>query len=110
LIVRSETENENENENTNSHHRIYVTVPDLITLVDSETYRPILTEEIRYGFRVAVLVIGCHPLWRTEQALKFVGPQAFGYNNVEYKPIADYVYPTPLVKFDKQNNEVLPNF
>ena len=65
-------------------------VPDLICIVDRERYQPLLTEDLRYGLRVAVVLIPSAPKMNTEQALKFVGPKAFGYENVEYKPIGGY--------------------
>jgi hypothetical protein len=62
-----------------------VTVPDLITLVTTETGEPITTELIRYGFRADVLVLPCPDLLKTETALDVVGPRAFGID-LEYQP------------------------
>ena len=62
-------------------------VPDLIILLDLESGEPITTEVLRYGMRVAVMGFACHPLMRTEKALHVVGPQAFGYPDVEYQPL-----------------------
>jgi DUF917 family protein len=62
------------------------TVPDLICMVDLETGHPITTEVLRYGLRVAVLGIPCHPLLSTPEALEVVGPRAFGYD-MEYRPL-----------------------
>jgi uncharacterized protein len=64
-------------------------VPDLITLVDSETGEAFSTEELRYGMRCGVLVMPAPPLLRTERALQFVGPSAFGYADVVYHPCDD---------------------
>jgi DUF917 family protein len=63
------------------------TVPDLICMVDVESGQPITTEVLRYGLRVAVLGIPCHPLLRTPQALAVIGPRAFGYD-LDYHPLA----------------------
>jgi uncharacterized protein len=57
-----------------------VMVPDLICIVDAETGRPIGTEEQRYGLRVAVIAIPAPPLLRTPEALRVMGPRAFGYD------------------------------
>ena len=65
---------------------VLVSTPDLITLLDAETGEPVTTEELRYGFRVAVLGIPCDPRWRTEAGLKLVGPDYFGYG-VPYVPV-----------------------
>ena len=67
-------------------------VPDLICIVEAETGRPISTEELRYGLRVAVLGLPCTPLFRTSEALCVIGPRAFGYD-LDYAPMGDYVAP-----------------
>jgi DUF917 family protein/N-methylhydantoinase A/oxoprolinase/acetone carboxylase beta subunit len=53
-------------------------VPDIITLVDMDTARPVATEEVRFGFRVFVLLLPVPSLLRTPEALRVVGPNAFG--------------------------------
>jgi uncharacterized protein len=63
------------------------TVPDLICMVDLESGQPITTEVLRYGLRVAVLGLPCHPLLSTPEALAVVGPRAFGYD-LQYRPLA----------------------
>jgi DUF917 family protein len=67
---------------------ILVSVPDLITVLDAETGEPITTEGLRYGFRVVVLGIPCHPKWRTPAGLALVGPRYFGYD-VDYLPVEE---------------------
>jgi DUF917 family protein len=64
---------------------VLVTTPDLITVLDAETGQPITTEDLRYGFRVAVLTIPCDPRWRTTEGLKVVGPRYYGYD-LDYVP------------------------
>jgi DUF917 family protein len=54
-------------------------VPDLITVVDSQTSAAVATELLRYGQRVSVLAFACDPLWRTPRGLEVAGPRAFGY-------------------------------
>ncbi|KAL3860781.1 hypothetical protein ACJMK2_010851 [Sinanodonta woodiana] len=67
-------------------------VPDLIAVVDSDTGYPIVTEDIRYGLRVTVIAMASSPMMTSEQALKFVGPQAFGFpEDVKYIPVSEYV-------------------
>jgi DUF917 family protein len=56
-----------------------VTVPDLISLVETESGTPVTTEVLRTGLRVSVLGFPCSPLLRTPKALRVVGPRAFGY-------------------------------
>ena len=62
--------------------------PDLICVVDSETAEPIPTPDIRYGQRVTALGLSCHPVFRTERALKVVGPEAFGMKHA-YRPLRE---------------------
>ena len=73
-------------------------VPDLISVVDSETAEPVTTEEVRYGLRVVVVALACSPLLRSETALAVIGPQAFGYSEEEvvYRPFAEYHEHAPI--------------
>jgi len=57
-----------------------VTVPDLICIVSTDAAEPITTELLRYGQRISVVGIRCHPLLSTPEALAVVGPGAFGYD------------------------------
>lgn len=66
---------------------VLCTVPDLICIVDSETGEPITTEMLRYGLRVAVIGIPAPQLIATPEALQVVGPAAFGYSDVVYRPM-----------------------
>lgn len=65
---------------------IVVSVPDLITLLDSQTGEAITTEGMRYGLRVVVLGIPCDGQWRTAQGLELAGPRYFGYD-IDYIPV-----------------------
>ena len=66
---------------------VVATVPDLVCLVDRETAEPVATEVVRYGLRVAVLGIPAPARLKTAEALAVVGPGAFGYRDVEYRPL-----------------------
>ncbi len=66
---------------------VEVCVPDLIVVLDADTGFPITTEVLRYGQRVAVLALPCHDLLRSPEALDVVGPGAFGYGDVIFKPM-----------------------
>jgi len=70
--------------------RIMASVPDLITILDSETGKPITTEGLRYGYRATVIGIPCSNKWRTPEALEVVGPRYFGYD-IDYVPIEERV-------------------
>jgi DUF917 family protein len=76
---RIEVEFQNENLTARIDEQVVVTVPDLICIVSSDEAEPITTEMLRYGQRVAVVGIPCHPMLTTSVALAVVGPRAFGY-------------------------------
>ncbi|MFC3395875.1 DUF917 domain-containing protein [Brenneria rubrifaciens] len=61
-------------------------VPDLISILDSESGRPIITEQLRYGQRVNVIAYPCNEKWRTPKGLDVAGPGYFGYP-VDFVPI-----------------------
>lgn len=73
-------------------------VPDLICIVDSETGRPIGTEEQRYGLRVAILSLPASALLRTDLALVLMGPRAFGYD-FDYVPLGEPTQPAPVAAY-----------
>lgn len=62
-------------------------VPDLIVILDLDSGEAITTEVLRFGQRVAVLALPCHPLLRTPKALEIIGPKAFGYPELTYQPL-----------------------
>ncbi|KAH9504678.1 hypothetical protein Btru_062559 [Bulinus truncatus] len=62
-------------------------VPDLICIVDADNAEPITTEEIKFGLRVAVLLMPSHDLLRRPESLRWVGPQAFHYGeDIQFCP------------------------
>ena len=69
--------------------KVEICTPDLIVVLDSDTGLPITTEMLRYGQRVAVLGLPAHPLMRSPEALKVVGPAAFGYSEITFNPMED---------------------
>jgi DUF917 family protein len=62
------------------------TVPDIITVFDVHSGEPVPVRELGYGLRVVVLALPCPPLWREPEALRLVGPRAFGLG-VDYSPL-----------------------
>ncbi len=77
---------QNENLVAKVDGEIKVSVPDLITVLDTETGEPITTESLRYGFRVTVLGIPCTEKWCTPKGLELVGPRYFGYD-IDWVPV-----------------------
>ena len=68
--------------------RVQASVPDIITVLDSETAEAIHTERLRYGQRVAVVAFPCDPIWRSPGGLALAGPRSFGYD-FDYVPIEE---------------------
>ena len=75
---------------------VLATAPDLVTVVDTDKGEPIPTDELKYGLRISVLVLPAPPLMTSDQALQFVGPKAFRYNDVEYKRICEFYETEPI--------------
>src|SRR5689334_9495843 len=67
---------------------VLASVPDLITVLDSETADAIATESVRYGQRVTVIAFACDPVWRTERGIAVAGPRAFDYE-FDYLPVEE---------------------
>lgn len=57
-----------------------ITSPNLICLLDHETYDPLTTEYVAYGNRAIVIGMPCAPEWHQPGMLDLVGPSAFGYD------------------------------
>jgi DUF917 family protein len=83
---------QNENLVASVDGQVIASVPDLIVVLDAETGRPITTEALHYGLRVAVVGFPCAEQWRTPAGLEVCGPRYFGYD-VDYKPIEEVDLP-----------------
>ncbi|MFI7610180.1 DUF917 domain-containing protein [Nonomuraea terrae] len=88
---RLSLELQNENLVAVEDGRVRAMVPDLITVVDTETAAAVQTESLRYGQRVTVLAWPCDPLWRTRKGLATAGPRAFGYD-LDYVPVEELTH------------------
>lgn len=67
---------------------IVATTPDLICLVDTETFTPVPTDALKYGKRVLVVGLECFHLWRTPEGIDLVGPRYFGID-ADYVPVEE---------------------
>ena len=85
-LIRLEVQNENLV--ALEQGQVMASVPDLISVLDTETADAIATERIRYGQRVTVIAFGCDPVWRTERGIVLTGPRAFGYD-FDYVPVEE---------------------
>jgi DUF917 family protein len=73
--------------------QVLATTPDLITMLDIETGEAVTTEDLRYGFRMAVLALPCDPRFRTALGISVVGPRYFGYE-IDYVPYEELMAAT----------------
>ena len=84
----AEVEFQNENLTAAVDGNILATVPDLICLVDTETFVPVTTDGLKYGKRVLAVGLKCFDLWRSEKGLELVGPRYFGCDT-DYIPVEE---------------------
>jgi DUF917 family protein len=61
-------------------------VPDVISVLASDTGDPVHTDRLAYGERVVVVALPAPDVWRSEAGLSMSGPRAFGYD-VDYAEI-----------------------
>ena len=87
---RGEVTFQNENLCASVDGKILATAPDLICLVDTETFIPVTTDGLKYGKRVLVVGLKCYPMWRTPKGLELVGPRYFGID-ADYIPVEERV-------------------
>ena len=85
---RAYVEFQNENLTATVEGELLATTPDLICLVDTETFQPVPTDALKYGKRVMVVGLKCFPLWRTDAGLELVGPRYFGVDT-DYVPLEE---------------------
>ncbi|PNP78653.1 hypothetical protein FNYG_07999 [Fusarium nygamai] len=82
-----------------SETKIIASVPDLIAVLDNGSGKALGVPEFKYGYRVTVLGITCSPQWtRTPSGIEIGGPKAFGYDDVVYTPLGEYVEPVSVIK------------
>ncbi|KAI8986894.1 DUF917-domain-containing protein [Trametes punicea] len=86
-------------ESANGEKKAHVTVPDLITVLDSQNGAALGTPDYRYGLRVTVIALAGHPSWTaTPEGLACGGPEAFGLKDVPFVPIGTYKDPVSVIK------------
>lgn len=79
---------QNENLTAEVNGEILATTPDLICLVDTQTFAPVTTDALKYGKRVLVVGLKCFAMWRTPEGLALVGPRYFGCDT-DYIPLEE---------------------
>ena len=79
---------QNENLIATVDGEILATVPDLICLVDTETFYPVTTDALKYGKRVLAVGLKCFEMWRSPAGIELVGPRYFGCDT-DYIPLEE---------------------
>ena len=79
---------QNENLYAEVDGRVVMSVPDLVCLVDAETFVPVTTEALKYGKRVLLVGLPCDAAWRTGAGVALGGPAFFGFD-IPYVPIEE---------------------
>jgi DUF917 family protein len=79
---------QNENLSVELDGQLRCVVPDLITIVDTETGHAIPTERLAYGQRVSVIACSAPPQLVTPAALEVMGPRAFGIDQ-DFKSLVE---------------------
>ncbi len=77
---------QNENHISYIDDKPFVTSPDLITVMDSNTGESYTNTMVEEGMNLAVLGAKAEEKYRTARGLAILGPRHFGYN-MEYMPI-----------------------
>lgn len=72
-------------------------VPDLIAVVDAQNGEAIGTPEYRYGLLVMVIGINASERWTSPKGIEIGGPNSFGLNHLEYKPLGKFVKPVSVI-------------
>lgn len=79
---------QNENLLAKVNGKVVATVPDIIALVDTETFVPVTTDALKYGKRVYVAGLKCFEMWRSKEGLDLTGPRYFGCDT-DYIPVEE---------------------
>ncbi|WVW80695.1 hypothetical protein I302_102681 [Kwoniella bestiolae CBS 10118] len=78
--------------------KITAGVPDLISVIDSQSGQALGTPDYKYGLRVMVIGVTAAPQWTdTPRGIEVGGLGAFGYDDIPYEPIGVYVKPASVI-------------
>ncbi|KAJ7671643.1 hydantoinase/oxoprolinase [Mycena polygramma] len=72
-------------------------VPDLISVLDSQSGSNLGSQDYSYGLRVTVIAMAGCPLWHSEAGLRSGGPAAFGFDH-QFAPIGKYLTPRSVIE------------
>ncbi|KAF7375145.1 DUF917-domain-containing protein [Mycena sanguinolenta] len=84
-------------EEEDGSRKLAATVPDLISVLDSQSGSNLGSQDYSYGLRVTVIAMAGCPLWHSEAGLQTGGPAAFGFDH-SFAPIGEYVTPRSVIE------------
>lgn len=82
---------QNENLIGYKNNSLAIMVPDLISIIDMDTLKPINNDTISPGMNIAVIGTPAPLIWKTNDALNIVGPHCFGYKS-PYRSLEELYY------------------
>ncbi|KAF7330338.1 DUF917-domain-containing protein [Mycena venus] len=84
-------------EKEDGSRRVAAIVPDLISVLDSQSGSNLGSQDYSYGLRVTVITMAGSPLWHSEAGLRTGGPAAFGFDH-SFTPIGEYITPCSVIE------------
>ncbi|KAJ6577349.1 Hydantoinase/oxoprolinase [Mycena capillaripes] len=84
-------------ENDDGSRKLAAIVPDLISVLDSQSGSNLGSQDYSYGLRVTVIAMAGSPLWHSEAGLRSGGPAAFGFDH-QFTPIGKYITPRSVIE------------
>ncbi len=80
----------NENHMSWKNGEVYITSPDMLQVINSQTYEPLTNNKIDIGNKVTVIALKARDVFKTERGLLTLSPRAFGFD-IDYVPVEDKV-------------------
>ena len=84
----------NENEISWLDEQPFVTTPDLLCAIETDTGQPVVNTRLREGLHITVFGVPSHRMWRTPEGLALAGPAHFGFA-IPYRPLEELVSTRP---------------
>ncbi|KAJ8044385.1 hypothetical protein HOLleu_07119 [Holothuria leucospilota] len=91
MVIHFQNENLIAKRGQNGQEKVVATIPDIIAVFGINDGRAVMNEDIKNGMRVAVIALASGPQLRTDNALKFVGPRAVGYD-FDFIPVGEHQF------------------
>ncbi|KAJ7678546.1 DUF917-domain-containing protein [Mycena rosella] len=77
--------------------KLVAIVPDLISVLDSQSGSNLGSQDYSYGLRVTVIAMAGSPLWNSEAGLRSGGPAAFDLDH-KFVSVGEYMTPISVIE------------